>query len=60
MIPASMSNEELVRAVDNDPQATERERALAERLAHTMSYIAEMTLFLDQNDLLEHEEVWIQ
>lgn len=56
----NLSNEELVLNVDNDPRATERERILAERLATTMHYIAEVTVFLDRNDLLETQQVLIQ
>lgn len=56
----NLSNEELVLNVDNDPRATERERALAERLANTMRYIDEMTVFLHKHDMLEQQQVLIQ
>lgn len=56
----SLSNEELVLNVDNDPSANERERLLAERLAYTMRYIAEVTVFLHRHDLLEQKEALIQ
>lgn len=60
MIFSNLSNEELILAVDNDSRATERERLLAERLANTMKYIAEVTMFLHRHDLLEKQEVLIQ
>ena len=60
MIASNLSTEELVLAVDNDSSATERERLLAERLSSTMQYIAEVTLFLARNDMLEPQQVLIQ
>lgn len=56
----SLSDEELIVAVENDRHATHREHVLAERLALAHAYIAEVTVFLARNDLLEENKVVIQ
>lgn len=56
----NLTDAELVLSVDNDPQATERERVLVERLNAARSYICEIQDFLIVNDLAEFKTVLVQ
>jgi hypothetical protein len=60
MLPGSLSDEELIRHVDLDASAGDRERELAKRLAAARDYIASLHEFLVHNDLADLEEVTIQ
>lgn len=55
-----MSDAELVLSVDNDPQASERERVLVERLNMARAYICEIQEFLIANRLADFEQVTVQ
>lgn len=57
---ASLSDAELIRMVDNDSRATERERVLVERLNMAHEYIHEIQKFLVTNDLAEIQVVTVQ
>lgn len=56
----NMTNDELVHYTTLDDKATARELELAERLDNAMAYIAEVTVFLSKNDLLEAETFVLQ
>ena len=58
--PNSMTNEELIRYVDLDSDASAREREVAKRLANAIDYIAQLHDILQENDLIEFQEVTVQ
>jgi len=60
MSPRTLTDEELIRHVELDNRATERERSLAERLAHARDCIQDMQEFLIENNLAEFETVPLQ
>jgi len=60
MSPRTLTDEELIRHIELDNSATERERALAERLAHARDCIHDMQEFLIEHNLAEFETVFLQ
>lgn len=60
MVYNTMSDEELIRDVDNDGRASERERVIADRLDRAHRYISEVEQFLHANDLVEVNVVSVQ
>lgn len=60
MLLDSLTDEELIRHVDADGGASERERVLAERLDRAHRYISEVESFLHQHDLVQVDIVNIQ